>query len=114
MEEGPEGAGPSISIQNDPVPVTEEPRPTDCNDFTTIPEFIDTVDLSARVRNYLQANSINWGRFSKLVLGMTQGRLSVLLSSHQVRPWEQLTTRARSIYARMDFWMKNRHLGLRI
>ena len=113
MDGGPEGAAPSSSIQKDPV---IEPGSTDSGGdcSTTIPDFIDTADLAARVRNYLQANSINWGCFSKLVLGMTQGRLSVLLSSHQVRPWEQLTTRARSIYARMDFWMKNRHLGLRI
>ena len=109
MNGGPEGAEPSSSIQKDPVIETDSG-----GDCTTIPEFIDTGDLSACVRNYLQANSINWGRFSKLVLGMTQSRLSVLLSSRRVRPWEQLTTRARSIYARMDFWMKNRHLGLRI
>ena len=109
MADGPEHAG-SSSIQKDSEIDTTESETTGSHDTATIPEFIDTEDLSVRVRHYLKANQIKWGVFSKRVLGMTQGRLSVLIG--YPRPWEELTFRAKSIYARMEFWMHFRQQSL--
>ena len=64
---------------------------------------IDTAVLAERVRHYLKANQIQWTRFSSLVLGVSQGRLSILLG--KPKPWQQLAPRVRALYQRMLLWM---------
>jgi len=67
---------------------------------------IDPVSLSARVRHYLKHNEIQWNRFASLVLGVSQSRLSTLLS--KPKPWNILSKRLQALYERMQLWMDTR------
>jgi len=67
---------------------------------------VDTASLSTKVRHYLKYNQIQWSRFSSLVLGVSQSRLSTLLSKPQ--PWHLLTRRVQAMYQRMQLWMDTR------
>jgi len=67
---------------------------------------IDPVSLSARVRHYLKHNEIQWERFASLVLGVSQSRLSTLLS--KPKPWSNLSKRLQALYERMQLWMDTR------
>ena len=64
---------------------------------------LDTAAIAERVRHYLKANQIQWTRFGALVLGVSQGRLSILLG--KPKPWNQLAPRVRALYQRMKLWM---------
>ena len=64
---------------------------------------LDTAAIAERVRHYLKANQIQWTRFGTLVLGVSQGRLSILLG--KPKPWHQLAPRVRALYQRMQLWM---------
>ena len=64
---------------------------------------LDTAAIAERVRHYLKANQIQWTRFGALVLGVSQGRLSILLG--KPKPWHQLAPRVRALYQRMKLWM---------
>jgi len=68
--------------------------------------IIDPVSLSERVRHYLNHNEIQWGRFASLVLGVSQSRLSTLLS--KPKPWSILSKRLQALYERMQLWMDTR------
>ena len=67
---------------------------------------IDPASLSTKVRHYLKTNQIQWSRFSSLVLGVSQSRLSTLLGKPQ--PWHLLTMREQAMYQRMQLWMDTR------
>ena len=69
-------------------------------------EELDTSLLAQRVTHYLRSNQILSTRFASLVLGISQGRLSILLG--KPRPWGQLATRVRALYQRMQRWMDTR------
>ena len=72
----------------------------------TPPTPVDIASLSTKVRHYLKSNQITWSRFSSLVLGVTQSRLSTLLG--KPKPWHQLTRRVQALYERMQLWMDTR------
>lgn len=65
--------------------------------------YVDTIGLSKRVKHYLKFNHINYERFARLLLGITQSRLSTLLN--QPQPWDKLKDRVRAYYRRLQFWM---------
>jgi len=67
---------------------------------------LDTVSLAYRVRHYLVYNQIQWNRFSTLVLGVSQSRLSTLLS--KPKPWNTLSKRVQTLYERLQLWMDTR------
>ena len=67
---------------------------------------VDTAALSTKVRNYLKTNQIQLSRFSTLVLGVSQARLSTLLVKPQ--PWHLLSTKVQALYQRMQLWMDTR------
>merc|ERR1719186_1208816 len=67
---------------------------------------IDTESVSRDVRFYLSFNKIRWGKFSSLVLGITQGRFSLLLKNP--KPWNQMSIRLQSYYSRMKYWLDKR------
>jgi len=71
-----------------------------------VPAAVDTVLLSKRVRNYLDSNQIQWNRFSSLVLGVGQSRLSTLIG--HPKPWNTLSRRVQALYERMQLWMDTR------
>jgi len=64
---------------------------------------LDTVSLSERVRHYLNYNQIQYNKFSTLVLGVSQSRLSNLL--RKPKPWNILSKRVQDLYERMQLWM---------
>ena len=65
-------------------------------DTSSLSTTVDTASLSTTVRHYLKTNQIQWGRFSSLVLGVSQSRLSTLLSKPQ--PWHLLKRREQALY----------------
>jgi len=67
---------------------------------------VDTKALSIQVKHYLKSNQIKWNRFSTLVLGVSQSRLSTLLNNPE--PFNSLTRRVQALYERMDLWMRTR------
>ena len=67
---------------------------------------LDTVSLAHRVRYYLVYNQIQQSRFSTMVLGVSQSRLSTLL--RKPKPWNTLGKRIRALYERMQLWMDTR------
>merc|ERR1719158_2409715 len=67
---------------------------------------LDTKSLSIQVKDYLKSNQIKWNRFSTLVLGVSQSRLSTLLNNPE--PFNSLTRRVQALYERMDLWMRTR------
>ena len=64
---------------------------------------INTSELCDRVKHYLKFNQINWERFAKLLLGISQSRLSTLLN--HPRPFHLLSKRVQALYERMQLWM---------
>merc|ERR1719153_580523 len=72
----------------------------------SITTHVDTKALSIQVKHYLKSNQIKWGKFSTLVLGVSQSRLSSLLNNPE--PFDRLTRRVQALYERMDLWMKTR------
>ena len=77
-------------------------------DFKDLQQLIeiDTLNVVERVRHYLKANQIQYSVFGRLVLGVSQGRLSILLA--KPKPWSSLAHRVRQLYARMQLWMDTR------
>ena len=67
---------------------------------------IDPVSLSHSVKYYLTYNQIRWEKFATLVLGISQPRLSTLLS--KPKPWHVLSKRVQALYERMQLWMDTR------
>eukprot|EP00092_Neocalanus_flemingeri_P026642 GFUD01028877.1.p1 GENE.GFUD01028877.1~~GFUD01028877.1.p1 ORF type:complete len:323 (+),score=78.62 GFUD01028877.1:100-1068(+) len=80
-------------------PTSSLPQVTSIHDCPPI----DTSSVSGQVRQYLKANQIQWTKFSTLVLGVTQSRLSTLLA--RPRPWHLLSKRVQGLYQRMKLWM---------
>jgi len=68
--------------------------------------IVDTKALSIKVKHYLKSNQIKWDKFSKLVLGVSQSRLSTLLNKPE--PFDNLNRRVQALYERMDLWMRTR------
>jgi len=87
---------------------TREPSTSSVETNMTHPtmSILDTKALSIKVKHYLKSNQIKWGQFSKLLLGVSQSRLSTLLNKPE--PFDSLTRRVQALYERMDFWMRNR------
>jgi len=81
------------------VKIVQDPRSFLEEDITDV----DTTVLSKRVKHYLKFNQISYERFAKLMLGITQSRLSTLLN--QPQSWEKLSERVRAYYRRLQFWM---------
>jgi len=81
------------------VDIVQDPRSFLEEDITDV----DTTALSIRVKHYLKFNQISYERFARLMLGITQSRLSTLLN--QPQSWEKLSERVRAYYRRLQFWM---------
>ena len=75
-------------------------------DDNAIMNVIDPVSLSNRVKYYLTYNQIKWDKFATLVLGISQSRLSTLLS--KPKPWHLMSKRVQALYERMQLWMDTR------
>eukprot|EP00092_Neocalanus_flemingeri_P100330 GFUD01128137.1.p1 GENE.GFUD01128137.1~~GFUD01128137.1.p1 ORF type:complete len:137 (+),score=32.97 GFUD01128137.1:54-413(+) len=67
---------------------------------------VDTLSLATKVRHYLKSNGIQYEKFSYLVLGVSQPRLSTLLA--KPKPWRLLSQRVQALYHRMKLWMDTR------
>lgn len=69
-------------------------------------EESSTALLIEKVRKYLKLNQIRRKRFSKLVLGISESRLSALLG--KPKPWGSLSKREVVYYRRLQEWMDTR------
>ena len=88
------------------APIQDMPTPQTMSSTLSTSTPVDPASLSVKVRHYLKTNQIQWSRFSSLVLGVSQSRLSTLLSKPQ--PWHLLTRRVQAMYQRMQLWMDTR------
>merc|ERR1719209_1878358 len=68
--------------------------------------ILNTQALSMKVKHYLKSNQIKWGKFSELVLGVSQSRLSTLLNKPE--PFNTLSRRVQAMYERMGLWMRTK------
>ena len=97
LVEGGDGHGIQVEVVEEQVEEGEASAAADAE------QELDTAAVAQRVRHYLKANQIQWTRFGTLVLGVSQGRLSILLG--KPKPWNQLAPRVRALYQRMQLWM---------
>ena len=63
--------------------------------------------MCKQVRHYLYFNQIRWSIFAKVVLGVSQSRLSALLAQ-PTKPWSDIKRRVKAYYQRMQEWMDKR------
>ncbi|CAF4798055.1 unnamed protein product, partial [Rotaria sp. Silwood1] len=68
----------------------------------SLPNTIDTEQLSSQVRELLFAYSIGQRVFGEAVLNLSQGTVSEILS--KPRPWHSLSVKGREPYIRMYTW----------
>ncbi|XP_035223009.1 homeobox protein cut-like isoform X2 [Stegodyphus dumicola] len=70
-------------------------------------EPLNTLTISRCVRELLSVNNIGQRLFAKLVLGLSQGTVSELLS--KPKPWDKLTEKGRDSYRKMHAWACDQH-----
>ncbi|KAG8196388.1 hypothetical protein JTE90_009603 [Oedothorax gibbosus] len=70
-------------------------------------EPLNTLAISRCVRELLSVNNIGQRLFAKLVLGLSQGTVSELLS--KPKPWDKLTEKGRDSYRKMHAWACDQH-----
>ncbi|XP_071041800.1 homeobox protein cut isoform X1 [Parasteatoda tepidariorum] len=73
-------------------------------------EPLNTLTISRCVRELLSVNNIGQRLFAKLVLGLSQGTVSELLS--KPKPWDKLTEKGRDSYRKMHAWACDQHCVL--
>lgn len=92
-----------------PVPLTTvkpEPLLTAGNSETTsFADDVDTQELTARVRDVLQANGLGQKLFGEAVLELSQGSVSELLA--KPKPWSLLSAKGREPFLRMRTWLSD-------
>ncbi|XP_055946215.1 homeobox protein cut-like isoform X2 [Argiope bruennichi] len=70
-------------------------------------ESLNTLTIARCVRELLSVNNIGQRLFAKLVLGLSQGTVSELLS--KPKPWDKLTEKGRDSYRKMHAWACDQH-----
>jgi len=84
----------------------QEPLPpTESSDFGVAGDEIDTQELTARVRDVLQANGLGQKLFGEAVLELSQGSVSELLA--KPKPWVLLSAKGREPFLRMRTWLSD-------
>lgn len=68
-------------------------------------EPLNTSDIAQRVRDLLSSNNIGQHIFAKVVLNLSQGTVSELLS--KPKHWDKLTEKGRDSYRKMHQWSLN-------
>lgn len=68
-------------------------------------EPLNTSDIAQRVRDLLSVNNIGQRIFAKVVLNLSQGTVSELLS--KPKHWDKLTEKGRDSYRKMHHWSLN-------
>ena len=97
----------TVGFSTTGVDMMEPSTSTSMNTMTlSTTTAVDTKALSIQVKHYLKSNQIKWSKFSSLVLGVSQSRLSTLLNKPE--PFNSLTRRVQALYNRMDLWMRTK------
>ena len=69
--------------------------------------FIVQDQLCREIRHYLTFNQLRWSIFAKVVLSISQSRLSALLAK-PTKPWSVLGHKVKAYYQRMREWLDKR------
>lgn len=64
---------------------------------------IDTLDITAKVKDVLQFHNLGQKLFGEAVLGLSQGSVSELLS--KPKPWHMLSVKGREPFVKMAAWL---------
>ncbi|XP_070572082.1 homeobox protein cut-like 1 isoform X1 [Ptychodera flava] len=73
--------------------------------YASLPE-LDTYDIARRVKIVLYENNIGQRVFGEIVLGLTQGSVSDLLS--KPKPWNSLSLKGKEPFIRMHMWLNDK------
>ncbi|XP_076344577.1 homeobox protein cut-like isoform X2 [Tachypleus tridentatus] len=68
---------------------------------------LDTQSVTSKVKETLLTNNIGQKIFGELVLGLSQGSVSELLS--KPKPWHMLSVKGREPFVRMQLWLADLH-----
>ena len=66
---------------------------------------IETLSLTARVKDVLQFHNLGQKLFGEAVLGLSQGSVSELLS--KPKPWHMLSIKGREPFIKMHLWLSD-------
>ena len=66
---------------------------------------LDTVTITARVKEVLQYHNLGQKLFGEAVLGLSQGSVSELLS--KPKPWHMLSLKGREPFIKMHMWLSD-------
>ncbi|XP_076339832.1 homeobox protein cut-like isoform X3 [Tachypleus tridentatus] len=66
---------------------------------------IDTQDITSKIKDTLMAQNIGQKIFGEVVLGLSQGSVSELLS--KPKPWHMLSIKGREPFIRMQLWLND-------
>jgi homeobox protein cut-like len=66
---------------------------------------IETLRLTARVKEVLQFHNLGQKLFGEVVLGLSQGSVSELLS--KPKPWHMLSVKGREPFIKMHLWLSD-------
>ena len=65
---------------------------------------IDTLSLTAKVKDMLQFHNLGQKLFGEVILGLSQGSVSELLS--KPKPWHMLSIKGREPFIKMNLWLE--------
>uniref|UniRef100_A0A8C1PTA6 Homeobox protein cut-like n=1 Tax=Cyprinus carpio TaxID=7962 RepID=A0A8C1PTA6_CYPCA len=68
---------------------------------------LDTDTITKRVKEVLTDNNLGQRLFGDIILGLTQGSVSDLLS--RPKPWHKLSLKGREPFVRMQLWLNDPH-----
>ena len=95
---------PSTPPITTPSPTTPVP-PTPCEAASSHSPELDTLAITSAVKEMLQYNNLGQKLFGEVVLGLSQGSVSELLS--KPKPWHALSLKGREPFVKMQQWLED-------
>jgi len=93
---------PSIST---PVKVSPSIPPPSVYEMAALTTDLDTQAVTTKIKETLMAHNIGQKIFGEVVLGLSQGSVSELLS--KPKPWHMLSIKGREPFIRMQLWLSD-------
>ncbi|XP_043212653.1 homeobox protein cut-like isoform X2 [Amphibalanus amphitrite] len=81
------------------------PLPMSVYETAAVTPELDTLTITTRIKEVLLANNIGQKLFGEVVLGLSQGSVSELLS--KPKPWHLLSIKGREPFIRMKMWLED-------
>jgi len=82
-------------------------QPQSVYEMAALTDTLDTQDVTTKIKESLMHNNIGQKIFGEVVLGLSQGSVSELLS--KPKPWQMLSIKGREPFIRMKMWLNDPH-----